>query len=163
MNLRRLVLVVGVIGASQMLSTMPGLAAAKTKIDLVNDCATSDPESACDNAGAAAGFVKFEQDATGGLTIDVMLRGARPETTYRIFLTCGPTIAQSCGFLEIGTVTTNAAGVAHSGDIVVPVATLQATPFGSGQRADEITIVREIGDRSAGAFDQVTPFTYAVP
>ena len=51
----------------------------------------------------------------------------------------------------------------HSGDIVVPVATLQAAPFGSGQRADEITIVREIGDRSAGAFDQVTPFTYAVP
>ena len=71
--------------------------------------------------------------------------------------------ARECSDALLLTIGHNAAGVAHSGDIVVPVATLQTTPFGSGQRADEITIVREIGDRSAGAFDQVTPFTYAVP
>src|SRR2546422_1427615 len=121
------------------------------------------PRVARPRIAARAGFVKFEQDDTGGLNIDVMLRGARPETSYRVFLTCGPTIAQSCGFIQIGTVITNAAGIGRSGDMVVPVATLQAKPFGSGQRADEITIVRQIGDRSAGAFDQVSPFTYTVP
>ena len=162
-NIRRPLLVIAVIAAFQMLSAMPGFAKEKTKIDLVNDCGESDPASACDNAGTTAGFVKFEQDDTGGLNIDVMLHGARPETSYRVFLTCGPTIAQSCGFIQIGTVITNAAGIGRSDDMVVPVATLQAKPFGSGQRADEITIVREVGDRSAGAFDQVTPFTYTVP
>jgi len=107
--------------------------------------------------------VKFGQDDTGALTIDLTLRGARPETTYGIFLTCGPTIALSCGFIQIGTVTTNAAGNARSGDIVVPVATLQAAPFGSGQRSDEITMVTKVGDLSAGGFDQAMPFTYTVP
>jgi hypothetical protein len=60
-------------------------------------------------------------------------------------------------------VTTNIAGNAQSGDLLVPVATLEAAPFGSGLRSDEITIVTEVGDLSAGGFDQVTPFTYTVP
>ena len=91
------------------------------------------------------------------------LRGARPETTYVIGLNCGPTIALACGFILIGALTTNAAGNARSGDIVVPVATLQVAPFGSGQRADEITMVTQVGDLSAGGFDQVSPFTYTIP
>lgn len=163
MNIRRSFLVFAVILALQMLSATSGFAKEKTKIELVNDCGGFGPGGACDNMGVAAGFVRFEQDETGGLTIDVTLRGARPETTYVIGLNCGPTIALACGFILIGALTTNAAGNARSGDIVVPVATLQVAPFGSGQRADEITMVTKVGDLSAGGFDQVSPFTYTIP
>jgi len=162
-NIRRSFLVFAVILALQMLSATSGFAKEKTKIELVNDCGGFGPGGACDNTGVAAGFVRFEQDETGGLTIDVTLRGARPETTYVIGLNCGPTIALACGFILIGALTTNAAGNARSGDIVVPVATLQVAPFGSGQRADEITMVTKVGDLSAGGFDQVSPFTYTIP
>ena len=163
MNIGRPLLVLAAIVALQMLAATQGFAKEKTKVELVNDCGGFGPGGPCDNVGATAGSVKFGQDDTGALTIDVTLRGARPETTYGIFLTCGPTIALSCGFIQIGTVTTNAAGNARSGDIVVPVATLQAAPFGSGQRSDEITMVTKVGDLSAGGFDQAMPFTYTVP
>ena len=163
MNIGRPLFVIAAIVGLQALSVTPGFAKEKTKIELVNDCGGFGPGGACDNTGVAAGFVRFEQDETGGLTIDVTLRGARPETTYVIGMNCGPTIALACGFILIGGLTTNAAGNARSGDIVVPVATLQAAPFGSGQRADEITIVTQVGDLSAGGFDQVKPLVYTVP
>ena len=163
MNIGRPLLVIAVVVGLQMHSAISGFAKEKTKIELVNDCGGFGPGGACDNTGVPAGFVRFEQDETGGLTIDVTLRGARPETSYVIGLNCGPTIALACGFILIGTLTTNAAGNARSGDIVVPVATLQLAPFGSGQRADEITMLTQVGDLSAGGFDQVSPFTYTIP
>ena len=163
MNIKRPLLVIAAIVGLQAVSVTPGFAKEKTKIELVNDCGGFGPGGPCDNVGVPAGSVKFRQDETGALTIDVSLRGARPDTTYGIFLTCGPTIVLSCGFVKIGTVTTDAAGNARSGDLFVPVTTLQAAPFGSGQRTDEITIVTDLGDLSAGGFDQVTPLVYTVP
>src|SRR5437879_10183404 len=162
-NIGRPLLVLAAILGRDLVSATPGCAKGKTKIELVNDCGGFGPGGACDNMGVAAGFVRFEQDETGGLTIDVTLRGARPETTYGIGLNCGLTIALACGFILIGALTTNAAGNARSGDIVVPVATLQVAPFGAGQRADEITMVTKVGDLSAGGFDQVSPLVYTVP
>ena len=163
MNIGRPLLVLAAVVALQMVSTTSGFAKEKTKIELVNDCGGFGPGGACDNTGVAAGFVRFEQDDTGGLIINVTLRGGRPDTTYVIGLNCGPTIALACGFVLIGTLTTNAAGNARSGDLLVPVTTLQAAPFGSGPRWDEITMVTKVGDLSAGGFDQITPFTYTVP
>ena len=162
-NIGRPLLVLAAILALELVSATPGFAKEKTKIELVNDCGGFGPGGACDNTGVAAGFVTFEQDATGALTIDVTLRGARPETTYLIALNCGPTIALACGYVFVGAVTTNTAGNGRSGDVVVSVATLQAAPFGSGQRSDEITMVVHDGDLSAGGFDQITPFAYTVP
>src|SRR5207245_6977394 len=98
MNIGRPLLVLAVIAALQMLATMPGFAKEKTKIELVNDCGGFGPGGPCDNTGVAAGFVRYEQADTGALTINVTLRGARPETTYVIGLNCGPTIALACGF-----------------------------------------------------------------
>ena len=163
MSLKNRVLIVALTLVVQVFATSPAFAAPKTKIDLVNDCGGFGPGGPCDNVGPTAGFVKFDQDDTGALTVAVSMHDGMPNTTYAVFLTCGPTIALSCGFLQIGTITTNGAGNGRSGAIVVPLRTLQAAPFGSGERADEITLVRALGDLGAGGFDQVTPLAYTVP
>lgn len=131
---------------------LPASAAPNTKLDLVQDCSSTCPE-AIDMAGPTGfGFVNYNQDDQGNLRVVASLKNAQPNMTYHIFLACGPTHATACGFMDIGMVTTNGQGNGNSGAVMVPLATLQATPFGSGARTDHIDILAGVGDTSAGVY-----------
>lgn len=147
-----------VLGA---LLASPVLATPNTKLDLVTDCSAGCPE-ALDMAGPMAGFVNFNQDDTGALRVVVAVKKGVPDTTYEIFLVCGPTHALACGFISIGTLTTNGQGNGNSGAISVSVATLVAAPFGSGARTDHIDLLVGVGDLSAGVL-AASVLEYTVP
>ena len=86
------------------------------KVDLFQDGGAAG--GAIDMAGPTGyGFVNYNTNASGALRIVVGLKNAQPNTTYTIFLVCGPTHATACGFIDIGSVTTDDDGNATSGAI----------------------------------------------
>lgn len=148
---------VAVVGIALPVSATPN-----TKLDVVQDCSSTCPE-ALDMAGPTGfGFVNYNQDEEGNLRVVASLKNAQPNTTYHIFLTCGSTHATACGFLDIGTLTTNDQGNGNSGAVMVTVATLQAAPFGSGARTDHIDMLAGNGDTSAGVY-ATSNVDYLVP
>jgi hypothetical protein len=154
-----LALVIALVGLSQ---PSPVSAAPNTKVDIFQDCSTGCAE-AIDMAGPTGfGFVNFNQDETSALRVVVSLKNAAPNTTYTIYLVCGPTHAVACGFISIGTLTTNGVGNGNSSAIIVPLSTLKDSPFGSGSRTDHIDLGAGVGDLSAG-FYAVGGVNYVVP
>lgn len=144
------------------LSTTSVMATANTKVDLVQDCSTGCLE-AVDMAGPTGfGFVNFNQNAGGDLRVVVSLKNAEPNTEYNgAFLVCGPTHASACDYINIGSLTTNAQGNGNA-TMIVPVGTLQASPFGSGARTDHFDLLKGVGDTSAGVY-AATGIDYLVP
>ncbi|HZM64234.1 MAG TPA: hypothetical protein VFB59_03815 [Candidatus Saccharimonadales bacterium] len=139
---------------------LPASAAPNTKLDLVQDCSTGCSE-AVDMAGPTGfGFINYNQDDEGNLRVVASLKNAEPNTTYQIFLVCGPTHAAACGFIEIGTLTTNGQGNGNSGAVMVPLATLQSAPFGAGARTDHIDLLA--GGTGAGVY-ATSNVDYLVP
>jgi hypothetical protein len=166
-NWQRLLLVAGISAmiAGMSTATSAGIAFAtpNTKVDFVQDVATGGSFADLDMAGPTGfGFVNFNQDDAGNLRVVASLKNAEPNTTYEIFLVCGPTHDTACGFISIGTLTTNGQGNGNSGAIDVPLATLQAAPFGSGDRTDHIDLLKGVGDLSAGVY-AVSGIDYTVP
>lgn len=165
----RLVQLLALIAAVLMIASVAS-ATPNTKLNMIQDSAGCGGagQPACgaadsDMAGPTGfGFVNFNQDDEGNLRVVVSLKDATPNTTYEIFLVCGPTHALACGFITIGFLTTNVQGNGNSGAIIVDVTTLQAAPFGSGARTDHIDLLQGVGDLSAG-FYVVTPVAYTVP
>src|SRR5215471_12099438 len=90
-----------------------------------------------DMVGPVIGRVSYRQGSNGRLNLVLHTDFAQPNTTYQIFLVCGPAHALACGFITVGTLTTNATGVGNAG-IIVSLATLQAPPFGCGYRTDHV-------------------------
>lgn len=113
------------------------MATPNTKLSLVNDSA----DGVNDMVGPESGFVNYNQNNAGDLRTVVKMEGGEPLTTYTIYLVCGPTHAAACGFISIGTLTTDVNGNGNSGAIRTPVATLQSAPFGSGARTDHIDAI----------------------
>jgi len=144
---------------------IPQSAQPNTKLDALQDCGVPCVE-ALDNAGPTGfGFFNYNVDANGDLRVVVSLKNAVPNTTYEIFLVCGPTHASACGFISIGFLTTNGQGNGNSGAIDIPLATLQALPFGSGTRNDHIDLLKGVGDLSGGLYTNsgATSVSYLVP
>jgi hypothetical protein len=102
-----------------------------------------------DMKGPEIGEVQYTQPA-GNLVLRITLEFGQPNTTYRVFLVCGPAHSAACGFITIGNLPTNAVG-AGSVNINVPAAVLQNPPFGPGFRNDHLDLLRGVGDLSRGA------------
>ena len=85
----------------------------------------------------------------GDLQLKAEIEFAQPGTTYEVFLVCGPAHGLGCGFVTVGTITTNPLGAGVTG-ITVPFAVLVSAPFGPGYRTDHIDILRGVGDLSKG-------------
>jgi len=159
---RLTVLATAVLFAMQaFLLASSAVATPNTKLDLVNDCGGFGPGGACDMAGPTAGFLNYNQDDTDNLRVVVSMKDGKPNTTYEIWLVCGPTHASACGFITIGTLTTNVQGNGTA-SLSVDLATLQAAPFGSGDRTDHVDLGQGVGDLSAGFF-AASVLAYTIP
>ena len=87
-----------------------------TKVDLFQDVGSAG--GGLDMAGPTGyGFINYNKNASGSLRVVAALKNAAPNTTFTIYLVCGPTHATACGFIEIGTITTDDDGNATSGAI----------------------------------------------
>lgn len=166
-NWQRLMVVAGISAMIAAMTTAAhagtAFATPNTKVDFIQDVATGGSIADLDMAGPTGfGFVNFNQDNAGNLRVVASLKNAEPNTTYEIFLVCGPTHDTACGFISIGTLTTNGQGNGNSGAVDVPLATLQAAPFGAGDRTDHIDLIQGPGDLSAGAY-VVSGIDYTVP
>ena len=138
---------------------LTSLAAADTsKVDLIMDRSAGGVEAIDFDGPTGYGFVNYNQDANGNMTVVVSLKNAEPDTTYEgVFWVCGPTHATACGFVDVGEISTNARG---NGNAVLHLAveTLQSSPFGSGSRTDHFDILGPEGDVYAA-----TGINYLVP
>lgn len=136
------------------------LATANTKLDLVQDCSTGCAEPLDMDGPTGFGFINFNQNADGDLRVVVSLKNAEPNTEYTgAFLVCGPTHATACGFINIGSVTTNGQGNGNA-HLSVPVATLQAA-FGSGAKTDHFDLIA--ATNATGGVYAATGLDYIVP
>jgi hypothetical protein len=100
---------------------------------LVLDCGPGCPE-AYDMVGPAGyGFVNYTTYGST-LKLQVGIRNASPNTSYTIYLTCGPTHDLACGFVALATVTTDAYGRASANQLLI------SNPVGGGVRTDHVDI-----------------------
>ena len=106
----------GVLAAGALASV--AVATANDKVALQQDCGSPCVESVDSIGPTGFGFVNYNKNAAGELRMVVALKNAAPSTTYHIFFTCGPTHDTACGFVDIGTLTTNGQGNGNSGAIV---------------------------------------------
>ena len=133
----------------------PVVAGGNNHVDLIKDV-----PGPSDMQGPVEGFVNFKFDKASDLTVHIFMKDGSANTTYIIFLVAGPTHATGQGYVNVGTLTTNPKGKSNS-SISIPLATLQATPFGSGNRTDHFDIMKGVGDTSAGVY--VASANYTVP
>jgi hypothetical protein len=108
-----------------------------------------------DMTGPEVGQVRYFQEGNGSLHVRIELNFGQPNTTYDVFLTCGPSHDLACGFSAIDTLTTDAVGFGVS-VTTVSIAVLQAPPFGPGYRSDHIDLIQVNDPRSiltAGAIN----------
>lgn len=149
------------ISAFVVVQPQEALATANTKVNLVQDCSTGCTE-AIDMAGPTGfGFINFNQNNNGDLRVVISLKNAEPNTTYSgVFLVCGPTHATACGFVDVGDLTTNGQGNGNA-TMILPVADLQASPFGSGARTDHFDLIA--GSPSTGGVYAASGINYIVP
>lgn len=120
-----------------------------TRVLMVYDSDNNGLGGPSDMAGPRMGFTFYAQNTLGGLGLAETLVYAWPNTTYHVFLTCGPSHAMACGFIDLGTVTTNANGRGTTSKSV-PLATLRTAPFGCGYRTDHVDLLQTAGDLSKG-------------
>jgi hypothetical protein len=115
-------------------------------VALQQDCGSPCVELVDSTGPTGYGFVNYNKNAAGDLRVVVSLKNAAPNTTCHIFLVCGPTHATACGFVDIGTLTTNGQGNGNSGAII-----LTAPPF-VGSPDDHIDLLKDVGDLTAGFY-----------
>lgn len=140
----------------------PALAAPNIKLIMIQDVAPGGSTSDADMIGPTGyGFVNYNQDSSYNLRITISLKNAEPNTEYTIYLVGGPTHATVTGYIVIGTFVTNVVGNGAPTDaIIVPVATLQAAPFGASQA--HLDIIGAGYPATAGCY-VVTPINYMLP
>ena len=137
-------LLVALLAAAAMASV--ATATANDKVALQQDCGSPCVEPVDSTGPTGFGFVNYNKNAAGELRVVVSLKNAEPNTTYHIFLTCGPTHDTACGFVDIGTLTTNGQGNGNSAAIIV-----SAPPYVGGPD-DHIDLLKGVGDLSAGFY-----------
>jgi hypothetical protein len=121
-----------------------------TNVPIVYDSDSNGLGGPLDMNGPEIGRVRYSRDGAGGLQVRIELEFGHPNTSYTVFLVCGPSHGLACGFTAIDTLVTNALGTGASGT-TVPVAALQAPPFGPGYRTDHIDLLDGVGNLAQGA------------
>lgn len=111
-----------------------------TSVLMVYDTDSNGFGGSADMIGPEIGNVRYQQNNSGGLNLGLHTDFAQPNTTYQVFLTCGPSHALACGFIAQGTFTTDATGVANV-SVLFTLATLQGAPFGCGYRTDHVDMI----------------------
>lgn len=107
---------------------------------MFQDCAASEGPGPCADMSGPSGFGWINYTTYGpDHKLQVALRGASANTSYTIYLTCGPTHLLACGFVDVGTIVTDAYGRANANQIVV------RSPFGGGVRTDHVDILGSDG------------------
>ncbi|MBD0370471.1 MAG: hypothetical protein ICV60_06515 [Pyrinomonadaceae bacterium] len=112
----------------------------ETNVPMVYDSDSAGFAAPADMRGPENGSVAYTQAANGSLQLRIRVEFGQVNTKYQVYLVCGPSHATACGFVTIGTLTTNAAG-AGAAAITVPLAVLQAAPFGPGFRNDHLDLI----------------------
>lgn len=86
-------------------------------------------------------------EPAGNLCIELNVRFAPPASSYDVFLIDGSADLMAAGFTLMGTLFTDELGLGI-GTFRLAYATLVASPFGPGHRADRIELVRTGGTHS---------------
>ena len=84
-----------------------------TSVLMVYDSDSNGFGGSADMIGPEIGRIKYQQNNSGGLNLGLHTDFAQPNTTYQVFLTCGPSHALACGFIAQGTLTTDATGIGN--------------------------------------------------
>jgi hypothetical protein len=112
-NLGMVLMVVSVLALAPFASV--AWATPNEKVKIMWDDAPESP--AVDSEGPTGyGFVNYSQNSTMLRTV-VALKNAEVNTTYTVYLVCGPTHALGCGFITIGYLTTDEDGNGNTGAI----------------------------------------------
>ena len=110
-------------------------------------CQTVQP---ADNPQPGPGFVIFNQDGSGGVHANVVLKGAAPDTTYVVRLIQAVPNGSDCGNVD-GTITTNGQGNgnvniiepkltgATAAQVIIDTGNLQATPTYRGSHLFQLS------------------------
>ena len=148
-----------------------GVVAGPTTIPLIEDCGPEGTPNECtgtppggtdhDMAGPTKGIVSYSQDASGNLTITIVLVNAAPSTGYSVFAVCGLTGATACGFVTADEeLTTDALGNGTA-TVDFTAAELLAGPFDCGPNNGHLDLLDGVGDDSAGLYT-ATPLTFTI-
>jgi hypothetical protein len=113
-----------------------------TTVPIVYDTDNNGLGGPLNMAGATIGNVTYHQEPDGSLVLAFTLEFAQPNTRYTVYFVCGPAHALGCGFVSLGTLSTDAVGAAST-TITVPFTNLQNAPFGPGYRNDHIDLLQE--------------------
>jgi len=139
--------------------------AAVEQIVLVDDCTVPDAPTPCDGS-PVTGTVEYHQGTPDALHLIVTVEDARSSSEYPVLLNdCGSDEVTTCGTILIGSVTTDAEG-AGSGEIVVPINTLRAAPFGlPGVHSARISMVKPgaVGRHGRPGVVTATGIVYTIP
>ena len=112
----------------------------ETNVPMVYDSDSAGFAAPADMRGPEVGSVSYTQSAGGNLQLRIKVEFAQVNTKYEVYLVCGPAHSLACGFVTIGTLTTNAAGSGGAA-INVPAGVLQSAPFGPGFRNDHLDLI----------------------
>ena len=113
-----------------------------TTVPIVYDTDNNGLGGPLNMAGATIGNVTYHQEPDGSLVLAFTLEFAQPNTRYTVYFVCGPAHALGCGFVSLGTLSTDAVGAAST-TITVSFTNLQNAPFGPGYRNDHIDLLQE--------------------
>lgn len=161
--LSRVGLIFSLLALLMLLLPAAAVGSPNVKLDLFRDCDIGgcSPGNPLDMQGPGGqGFVNYNQDDSGDLRVVVhMMKSGAPNSTYTVFLVCGPggigtPHSESCGFTNLGSLSTNGKGNATS-EFTIPKCTADAlisgNAFTTGQQA-HIDILKAAGDQSLGGF-----------
>src|SRR5262245_28135552 len=87
-------------------------ASADVRVALQQDCGSPCGQPVDSTGPIGFGFVNYNKNGKGDLRILAVLRRAAPNTTYLIYLVCGPRHSAACGnrYVEVGSLRTNLRG-----------------------------------------------------
>lgn len=140
-------------------ATSVTVAPAGTVVPLIDDCGGA-AGGACDNIGPPVGSVSYTKTSAGALQFTFTVTGAAANTTYAVWLVCGPTHAAVCGAQQFGTLTTDSSGNANA-VITASAATLQLLHPAPGTHTDHLDLVPPGGGGLSTT--AANPITYSTP
>jgi hypothetical protein len=123
-----------------------------TTVPLIYDTDSAGFGGPYDMTGPLIGNVSYRQSGASALEMTITVDFGQPNTTYDVFLVCGPAHALACGFTTIGTLTTDPVGAAST-SIAVSLGVLLNPPFGPGYRTDHLDLLAGGGALVAGAIN----------
>jgi len=143
-------LITGIFVASPLVATAHAphtVVHTTTNVEMIYDNDNNGLGGPYDMTGPVVGMVNYKQDNDGNLVLTIRIADGRPNTTYHIYLTVGPSHVGAEGFVDVGTIATDANGIAKSKTVTVGDFPLVFPP---GYRTDHIDLMKALKDHSAG-------------